>query len=179
LVEAGNEHKFQKRLIYLFALQRISIGFLFTVFPFLFRQPEFQCRALDQEEFFSCEPTPDNCQLEIQPLSTFSHTLVAQFGLYCDREIDATMAKTYFTIAGTIGTLFITPLADLVGRRPGLILSYAVGTASLFILPFTWNWKLFCILLTISGLCFSPFTTSSMLLVNEVSGNTNGGFPSQ
>ena len=171
LSQAGDDSTYQKRLIFLLSLQRISIGFLFTAFPFLFRRPQFQCRVSEEDEFFSCEPNPINCNLEIQPVPDSELSLITQFGLYCASEGNAGLPKNLFTAACSIGILLIFPLADRLGRKPSLLWSYVIGAISLALISFMSNWTVFLTLLTIGGLGISPYLTNSFLLVNESSGD--------
>lgn len=154
----------------LMSLQRICFGFIFTAFPFLFQQPKFQCRDFNTNSFYFCEPTPETCKLEIMPIPGSDNTLITYFGLYCDGAKHADLIKNLFTAACSIGVMIIFPLADRLGRRPGLVGSYILGALCLFVLAFVKSWWAFAILLALAGLGLSPYMINSFLILNEFSG---------
>ena len=137
--------------------------------PFLNQLPIFICNNSDGSSF-ECYEYNGGCDSEI--LSPNSpNSLVVQFGLYCSSAYLRSLGGTIFFAGGSLGSIILLGLADKIGRKPIMIISYFLGTLGILGLGiFANSYIMYYFFLSLCWFGFDPYFALSTILANESGG---------
>lgn len=132
--------------------------------------PQFECPGANGE-MVSCteaQATTTGCNIN---WAETPNSLIVSLGLYCDNANLRTLAQSLFFAGGSIGTLLLSRIGDLKGRKPALVISYAIGSLSILALAlYHTNAIVYMILLSLCWAGFDPFFAFSLIILNEKGG---------
>lgn len=92
---------------------------------------------------------------------------MTEFGLYCDKATIPALTESMFMISNVIGLFLISPIADVFGRKPGLMFCVALSTVGILLASFSTNIYVFLILFFVCGLGIGPYVPATYLMINE------------
>jgi len=168
--KAGTSGYYQYRTIAFFCLKRMVYGFFLMGFPYFFKIPDFECSATGEAPWTPCKADADGCKLHIRPVAGSPQNLVTEFGLYCDDAEVPAYAESLFMFANMVGILFISPIADIVGRKFTLILCICLVIAGLSLGTLSMNIYVFLVFFSVIGMGFGPYVPTTYLYLNEFCG---------
>ena len=141
--------------------------------PFLFLTPKFLCTDDKGYKYLCDEKIACKNLNNLQIAPNQPNTLVVHFSLYCDRNYLIAICQTSFFICANICTLIFSFVADLKGRIITILFNYVLGVLPLLAAPFSTNWTMFIIMLSISGAGLNAYSTLCFVLLSESSGKLN------
>lgn len=143
---AGDSHFYQKRTAFILALQYLFVSFVFQFLMFFLIPPDFNCKSYDAKSF----------------------------ELYCSNEYLKSTCQTLFFTFSNCAILFFSFFSDLKGRKPIMILTYAIGAVALLIAAFAEDIYWFMVSITVAGVGINPYSSLSFILIYESSGERFG-----
>jgi hypothetical protein len=151
-------------------LQWFITAFVVMIQPFLNQLPDFICEGTNGEWSTCTEEQATNSGCHIDWANS-PESLVISLGLYCDQAYMRTLAQCLFFGGGSLGTLALSRVGDKNGRKPAMVVSYAIGAVSFLILAiYETNPVVYIILLSICWAGYDPYFAFSLIILNE-----NGG----
>jgi len=118
----GSREKFQKILAFLVILVTPLIYTTTTIFPFMLKRPDFQCKNKgDPTDNFHICPEKDLCQDNLFEYKIIESTSLknwaSEYQLYCSKSYYNQLYRSTFYLASMVGNPLILPLADQYGRK--------------------------------------------------------------
>lgn len=122
LEAVGNNGKFQKIIIYICVLDSLLTTIYTLIISFLTKQPDFF--IINKEEpnevplhvSYSKEIC-DNSKFILTKDNKSIHNWTYEFNLFCDREYLNTLIVYSILIGQLLGTIFLSPIPDIYGRK--------------------------------------------------------------
>jgi len=146
--------------------------------PFLLSSPEFLCNspngALQScDEITACASLPIQIDVDHSPSS-----ISRDFDLFCSRKYYVGLCGFMFFLGSFFGGLIFPNLAEKSGRRRVLLISSVLPGITLIILGLMDEIGLVLICFFLIGMSFNGFETTSMIYINEISGERFRNFAS-
>lgn len=162
----GDNSQYQKKMIYLFSIQWVLFCFLLMGMPFLLSSPEFICDGNQLcDELTACMSNSYKIDEIHSP-----NSIAVDFQLYCSRRFYVGLCGFMFFLGSIFGGFIFPNISERKGRRTALLLSSFIAGVAAIILGVVndISLALFCFLIV--GMSFNGFETTSVVYINEISG---------
>ena len=169
----GDNSQYQKRTIYFFSIQWTLFCFLLMGMPFLLSPPEFLCEGQSCDEISFCSSKTPKIDI-IHSTSSIS----LDFSLFCSRKYYIGLCGFMFFLGSLFGGFIFPNISERKGRRASLLASSLLAGTSLILMGVFSNITLVILCFLCAGMAFNGFETSSVIYINEVSGERFRNFAS-
>ena len=159
----GDSGKYQYRLLGFFVVQMFILSSLMLSGPFIMGTPKFVCK-----DGTVCTEETGGCIDKILALDS-THSIVKEFGLFCEYKYLRTIAESIFFVGSIIGTVFFTFFQ--MRRKRYLILSWLITFVGLIGSGFSSNIECFLVFWGLAGFGAYACYIMSNTLMKEETGN--------
>ncbi|XP_074650113.1 organic cation transporter protein-like [Tubulanus polymorphus] len=98
----------------------------------------------------------------------FGSTIVTEFDLVCDKSYLSELSQTLYVMGETIGSILITPLADVYGRKRVHLICQFFLAACTVIQSFSVNYIMFVLLRVANGMFLSGVVLTAIVAAIEM-----------
>ena len=173
----GDNSQYQKKIIYFFSVQWVLFCFLLMGMPFLLSSPEFLCSNQSCDELTACRSISNTNTTRIDEEHSPS-SIALDFNLYCSRKYYIGLCGFMFFLGSLFGGFIFPNISERYGRRSSLLTSSLLAGLSLVILGCLNGISVALICFLTAGMAFNGFETTSVIYINEISGERFRNFAS-
>ncbi|XP_054712984.1 organic cation transporter protein-like [Uloborus diversus] len=105
--------------------------------------------------------------------SYYSHTVVSEWDLVCDREWLVSLSKSIYMFGFLLSVFVFGQVSDCIGRFPTIVISYLVTVASLLLSLLSTSYSMFAILRFFQAFGRTGLTTVGFVLLMEIIGSAH------
>ena len=167
---AGNEHRYQYFVLFIFLFLWANCNFMTVVLPFLEREP--LVNYYDSNDIFHQKEalSSQKCEYNYEIVEKFGYSWISEFGIECDKlKIGLIGAFTF--IGNTMGSIVFCIVQRFISHKKILVISSGGFTISIFFTTLINNIKDFNYLYTclvFVGMFSNCLCYSSLVICQEI-----------